>query len=380
MKSYVFPDPVLRGLAPRFVWLAIDTERDENAPLVTRLGVRALPTLYVIDPATEQPVLAWPGSLTAPELADLLGDAELAAGRGDAGGKAATDLLRGHQASAAGKTEDAITAYRDALAAAPAGWPRRPVAVDALVTRLADTKQAAACVTTGADEAPHLPPGTALADVLRAALGCVDGLPKAAPERDRLVDLAALGERVATDRSQPILADDRSDLYDYVVHALHDLGKARADDERRVAQAWAAFLEDEASKAPSTAARAVFDAHRLLAYVAIGDPARAVPMLEQSEHDFPADYNPPARLARAFVAMKRYGDALASVKRALDRAYGPRKLTLWSLEADILEAQKDRASARHALEEALAYAKTVPLTGGYAKLRDALEKRASKLR
>jgi len=90
MKSYVFPDPMLRGLASRFVWLAIDTEREENAPLVTRLGVRALPTLYVIDPATERPVLAWPGSLTAPELADLLGDAELAARHGDAGGKAAT--------------------------------------------------------------------------------------------------------------------------------------------------------------------------------------------------------------------------------------------------------------------------------------------------
>ena len=225
-----------------------------------------------------------------------------------------------------------------------------------------------------------MPPGTALADVLRAALGCVGDLPKAAPERSRLADLAAAGERVVTDRTQPILADDRSDLYDYVVHALRDLGKARADDEKRVAQAWAGFLEDEAAKAPSPAARAVFDAHRLLAYMAIGDPGRAVPMLEQSEHDFPADYNPPARLARAFLAMKRYGDALASVKRALERAYGPRKLTLWSLEADILEAQKDRALAKHALEEALAYAKTVPLTGGYPKLRDALEKRAAKLR
>jgi tetratricopeptide (TPR) repeat protein len=148
----------------------------------------------------------------------------------------------------------------------------------------------------------------------------------------------------------------------------------------RVARSWAAFLEDQAGRTPDPAARAVFDAHRLLAYLALGEPARALPMLAQSEHDFPADYNPPARLATALLQMKRYDDALAAVKRALDRAYGPRKLRLWSLEADVFEARKDRASARHALQQALDYAKTLPLIGSHTKLRDALQKRAAKLR
>ena len=233
-------------------------------------------------------------------------------------------------------------------------------------------------MTVGADEAPRLPPGTALADVLRAAMGCADDLPKTARERGRLTELATLGERVVTDLAQPILADDRSDLYDYVVHALRELG--RADDARRVAGSWAAFLEDRAAKAPDPAARAVFDAHRLLAYLALGQPERALPMLAQSERDFPADYNPPARLATALLPMKRYDDALAAVKRALERAYGPRKLRLWSLEADVYEARKDKASAARALAEALSYARSIPLTGGYPKLRDALEKRAAKLR
>ena len=378
MKSYVFPDPALRGYASRFVWLSLDTERDENAAVVAKLGVHVLPTLYVLEPASEQAVLAWPGSLTATELAELLGDAELAARRGDAGGEAAAALLRGDQASAGGKGGEAIAAYRGALAAAPAGWPRRARAVDALVTGLAEDKQLAACVTLGADEAPKLPPGTALADVLRTAMSCAEDLPRPAPERVRLKDLVVLGERVALDSSQPILADDRSDLYDYVVHALRELG--RPDDATRVARSWAAFLEDQAGRAPDAAARAVFDAHRLLAYIALGEPGRALPMLAQSEHDFPADYNPPARLATALLHLKRYDDALVAVKRALERAYGPRKLRLWSLEADVLEAKKDRASARLALEQALDYAKTLPMTGGYPKLRDALEKRAAKLR
>jgi tetratricopeptide (TPR) repeat protein len=377
MRSFVFPDPALRRFGDRFVWLSIDTEREENAPLVSRLGVRVLPTLFVVDSSTEQPVLAWPGSLTAAELSPLLEDAELAATHGGSGGEAAAALLRGHQATASGRTDDALEAYRAALAAAPAGWARRPEAVDALVTSLADAKQLAVCAVVGAEEAPRLPPGTALADVLRASMGCAEDLPKDSPERGRLETLAAFGEKVVADAAQPILADDRSDLYDYVVHALHDVG--REDEARQVAHAWATFLEGQAASAPTPAARAVFDAHRLLAYRAIGAPERAIPMLEQSEHDFPDDYNPPARLTVAYLDLKRHDDALAAVKRALGRAYGPRKLRLWSLEADVYEARKDPASARQALREALDFARTVPLTGGYPKLRDALGERFERL-
>lgn len=378
LRSYVFPDPLLQRFSSRFVWLSLDTERDDNADIVNRLAVKVLPTLYVIDPATEKPVVAWPGLLTAPELADLLDEAASALAHGDAGGEAAAALLRGHQASAAGKLDEAITDYRAALAAAPPGWSRRPQAVDALVTRLDDDKQPAACVTLGADEAPRLPPGTALADVLRVAMSCADDLPKKAPERARLPDLAALGEKVALDASQPILADDCSDLYDYVLVALKDLG--RSADAKRVATEWSAFLDGQAARAPTPEARVVFDAHRLLAYLALGQPARAVPMLQQSERDFPQDYNPPARLGTAYLKMKRYDDALAAVQRALDHAYGPRKLRLYALQADIDEAKGDRAGARRSLADALDFAKGAQLTGGYPRLREALEKRLAKLK
>src|SRR5579864_3017033 len=74
LRSFVFPDPALRRTAERFVWLSLDTEREENAPIVSKLGVRVLPTLYVVDPASEVPIVAWSGSLTATELADLLDD------------------------------------------------------------------------------------------------------------------------------------------------------------------------------------------------------------------------------------------------------------------------------------------------------------------
>jgi tetratricopeptide (TPR) repeat protein len=328
MRSYVFTDPALQPLAPRFVWLALDTEREENAPEVTRLGVKALPTLFVVDPATEETRMAHTGSLTATELARLL------------------------ESQGAGPSPEA-TAKR--------------------VERLADDKQLAACVTVGADEAPRMPPGTALADVLRSAIGCATDLPDGAPERGRLPELVTLGERVAANASEPILADDRSDLYDYLVDSLQRLG--RDDDAKRLAGAWASFLENQAGRATGPAARAVFDAHRVLAYEALGDPARALPMLEQSERDFPDDYNPPARLGKVLFDLKRYDEAITALERALPRAYGPRKLRLWSLEADVLLAKGDKDGARRELQSALDFASTIPLTGSYPALRDAIATR-----
>jgi tetratricopeptide (TPR) repeat protein len=377
LRSYVFPDPALRPYADRFVWLSLDTERDENAAFVDRLAVRVLPTLFVIEPLSEQPVVAWPGSLTARELATLLDDAEVAANRSNARSDAATAMLRGRQEAAAGRQTEAIAAYRAALAAAPAGWPRRALTVDGLVTALEADHQLASCVAIGADEASRLEPGSALADVLRTAMSCAIDLPAGDRARGRLAELVTLGERVASDATQPILADDRSDLYEYVVEGMRELH--REVDVPRVAGAWAAMLEEQAAKASNPSARAVFDAHRLLAYIAVGQPERAIPMLELSERDFPDDYNPPARLATAYLRTKHYDRALAAVKRAMARVYGPRKLRLWSLEADIHEARGDLPAAVRALREASDYARSVALPGSYPKVRDTLERRLATL-
>ena len=65
-------------------------------------------------------------------------------------------------------------------------------------------------------------------------------------------------------------------------------------------------------------------------------------MLEASERDFPDDYNPPARLALAYRAMKKYDEALAASDRALARAYGPRKLVILQARADIYDEEGRR--------------------------------------
>jgi tetratricopeptide (TPR) repeat protein len=187
----------------------------------------------------------------------------------------------------------------------------------------------------------------------------------------------ALAEKIARDPAQPLLADDRSDLYAELSDTLHELG-AEAE-VKRVARTWVAFLEGEAAHATTPEARAVFDPHRYAAYLTLDEPERAVAMLVESEKDFPRNYNPPARLAGAYYRMKKYEDALAAIDRALARAYGPRQLRLYALKADIYAAKGDKAHERATVKEALVRTQGLVLTGSNLRAREALEKRATLL-
>ena len=147
-----------------------------------------------------------------------------------------------------------------------------------------------------------------------------------------------------------------------VIEAFVTEREAAGDEagKKKTLEDWAAYLDGEAAKAKTKDVRAAFDAHRLTAYLELGQPERAIPMLEAAERDFPDDYNPPARLALAYRAMKKYDEALAASDRALARAYGPRKLVILSARADIYAKKGDRAAARKTREDALAWAEALP--------------------
>jgi len=83
MKAFVFTDASLSSRAGQFVWLSLDGENPRNAAVVKRLKVSAYPTLFVIDPATEQVAIRWLGGATLPQLGTLLesGRAAIKSGR-----------------------------------------------------------------------------------------------------------------------------------------------------------------------------------------------------------------------------------------------------------------------------------------------------------
>jgi tetratricopeptide (TPR) repeat protein len=194
--------------------------------------------------------------------------------------------------------------------------------------------------------------------VALAGLDCARRSGEGAEARRAATRIAGAIEQIALDDSVPILADDRSGLFEAAV----DAREADHDDSgaRELAARWADYLERQARAATSPAARAVFDAHRALAYRAMGDPGRALPMLADSERDFPTDYNPPARMARVFLDLKRYAEGLAAIERALGLGYGPRKVRLFLVKADLLAAKGDGAGSVATLRDARAYAATLP--------------------
>ena len=89
-------------------------------------------------------------------------------------------------------------------------------------------------------------------------------------------------------------------------------------------------------------------------------PERAIPMLQASEKDLPDDYNPPSRLAVAYLAMKKPDEALAASNRALPKVSGPRRVRVLQTRSDIFAAKGDAAASREALEQALACAEALP--------------------
>ncbi len=371
LRTYVLTDPSLAPLAGDFVWLSVDTEKDENADWVARHPHSALPTLWVIDPKTDRPVLKWAGTVTAAELRDLLAIA-VADAKGEAM-EATAAFVRGNQALASGDVETAEKEHRAALAAARPDHPHRARIAEALVSQLSLRKQHEACASIAAAEAGGLAASTSRASVIGMGLACARDA-KRKEEADKLLELALHDARA---KDGVLLPDDRSALYEEAVATKEASDPAAA---RVLAGEWATFLEDEARRALSTDARTSLDPLRLSAYLALHEPARATPMLERSERDFPEDYNPPARLARVFLELSRLDEASRAVDRALARVYGPRVMRVLAVKADIAKARGDRPGEIAALEQALAKTDKAVLTEGQRSVRDGLVRRLAALR
>lgn len=365
LRTYVLTDPSLAPLKNDFVWLSVDTEKDVNASWVEKYPHAALPTLWIVDPVTETPLLKWAGTATAAELKALLVSST-------SNDPAAAAFIRGNHALASGDAKTAVAEHRAALQAAKP--ESRARIVEALVTELSLAKEHAACSEVAATEAPLMTPGTSRASVIVAGLDCA-GEAKDVAQRDRLLALAI---HDATERDESILPDDRSAVYEAAIGTKKDAGDTAG--AKKLAAEWTTFLEAEAKKAKSSDARSALDPWFVAAYVATEQPAKAIPHLEQSAKDFPQDYNPHARLGVVHLALKNYDDATREADKAIALVYGPRAMRVYQLRADIAKARGDKAGEIHALEEALAKSEHATLTQGQRGVRDKLVKRLAALR
>jgi thiol-disulfide isomerase/thioredoxin len=302
LRQYVFNHPALAPWADRFVWLAVDTEKDGSAAFLANHPVDAWPTLFVIDPETGTTRAMWRGALKVDELIAWLAEAT--------------------------------------GAAAPAGARER--AAEARLGDLRRHKDDATCVAEAQSALRWMLPGTSRLNVAIEGLTCAQRLPPTAATR--AADTAALAATISgmiEDPSFLLLPDDRSNGYSTLVEAA----QAAHDDQRvrQLATRWLALLDQAAAAAPTPAARAVFDSHRVEAALALGRPEAALAALQASARDFPRDYNPPARLARLYLTAGRIEQARAEMDRALGLVYGPRRKRLEQLQAEIQAAEQRAA-------------------------------------
>ena len=359
MRAFVFTDKALERQAGRFVWLSINTEKRENAGVLAKYPIQASPTFFVIDPVAEKIVLKYVGAATVPQLQRILDDGARAAGHGGDGRKPDELLAKADALFSAGQSKEAADAYRAALKGMATSSPSYPRAVESRLFALSASRQHEACAALARETFPHLRTSPSSANVAASGLDCALSLDKALPSRTALVaDFARDANQILAGPRKGLAVDDVSSLYLTVAEERDSAGDA--EGKKKVLEELASYLEAEAAKGKTPEARAAFDAHRITAYLELGQPERGISMLEQSEKDFPDDYNPPARLALAYRGMKKYDEALAASDRALARAYGPRKLVILNARADIYEKKGDPAAARKVREEALAWAESLP--------------------
>jgi len=358
MQAFVFTDKRLERYAGQFVWLQVDIENSRNAEFLSRFPIPAIPTLLVIDPKKESVALRYMSGATVQQMEKLLADGRRAV-QAEAPASADALLTAGDKYAAGGLSAEATKSYEQALAKAPKNWPRYGRAAEAYTTALMMGRDNARCATFAFETYPSLRGTSSGANVAYAGLDCAASLEAKTPKRDEMIDALEKATREAmNDPKIPLSGDDRSGMY----QALIDARDAMKDEAgvKKLTEEWSAFLDGEAAKAKTAEERAVYDPHRLSAYIALGTPEKAVPMLEQSEKDFPNDYNPPSRLSIAFKALKKYDEALAATDRALAHVYGPRKVTVLRNRADIYAAKGDKENARRTLQQAIDFATALP--------------------
>lgn len=358
MRAYVYTDKSLERYAGRFVWLSVNTEDAKNAPFLKRYPIPALPTLLVLDARRDTVALRYVGGATVPQLKKMLDEVE-SSYRARSASTADRLLAKADNLASDGNHVEAAKAYDIAIAAGSSSWRGFGRAAESLIIELSMAGDDEHCTMRGLDLYPRLKGTSSGANVAATALSCASGLKKDDPRRANALATLEKATRAALENPKIVLAaDDRSGLY----MSLIDARDAAGDDEGAVAlkSEWASFLEKAAADAKTAEQRAVYDSHRLSAYLDLGTPEKAIPMLEQSERDFPNDSNPPARLALAWKALKDYDKALAASDRALSKIEGPRRLSVLSVRADIFTAKGDTKAAKETIAAAVEYAKSLP--------------------
>jgi tetratricopeptide (TPR) repeat protein len=380
MQTTVFVDPAMATDATKFVFAAIDTDREVNAEVVGKFAPSAWPTFYVIG-NDEQVLARFIGAANVTQFRDFMASGAKAA----AGGGAAADarLLGGQRALAKKDFATADEELSAALAATSRAWPRRDELLNALIMvklrrghsmpekwprrdellnalimvklRRGDAK---ACIDLG-DKYMDTAGENALAtNFISMAVDCAGNAkddPRAAALRDKGI---ARWKAILANAAAPLSVDDRAEAMGYLRDALESAGKA--DDAKKVAEQSRALIDDAYAKATTPLGKMTYIWPRAEVYAWLGRPLDLVADYEALAKQLPDEYDPPARLGWLFLTAGKLDDAATWTERALGLVYGPRKARLLAQRAEIAKAAGDKATERSYREQVVKLWESLP--------------------
>ena len=366
MQAFVFTEPVLTPLAERIVFLALDTDKAENAPFLEQYAVNVWPSFFAIDPGSKRLIGYWPGSASLAELRDFLQhslDAQEALTGASLDPQSPVALLiQAKTSQTQGDPGRAAALYEKALAKAPRDWPRRSEALHGRLWSLAQSRQIAPCNRFGEKYLEEVTGSSLPAFFASIFLDCIENepnRPRRAQLREQVISYLA---KLLASPDATMSADDREDTWRILSDAYLAAGKRQEAHQARLERLKVLEAAAEAAKTPQ--AKATFDAARADTYLALGRGAEAIQMLQARMQELPDSYEPAARLASVQERLGQNGAALASLDVAIARAYGPRKLKYLAQRARLLEKLGRRSEQIETLRAEVAGYESQP--GGHA--------------
>jgi thioredoxin-like negative regulator of GroEL len=359
MQTTVFADKSFEHDASKFVFVALDTDRDENAAAVAKFPPSAWPTFYVIGP--DEKVLArFVGAASVAQFRAFLDNGQRAMAGGVVGADA--HLLAAERHLQAKQLADAERELAAALEKAPPTWPRRPDALTSLIGVLDKQKKHVPCLELAEKAMDDIGNAASASDFLYHATACAKEREK--DEADRVKKLreraVARWQKLLADPTAPLTVDDRSDAMMNQRATLDALGNKEA--AKQLAEKQRALLDDAAAKATTPVAAMTFNWPRAEVYAYLGRPLDLVPALEKSARDLPLEYDPPARLGWIYLKGDKLAEAATWTDKAIGLAYGPRKARVLAQRAEIAARQNDKAGERRFREQIVKTLEALPPT------------------
>jgi len=365
MKNTVLADPSLASVAERFVWLALDTDKEINFAALEKFPPKVWPTFYVIGPdETVQAQLH--GGATAKVFRAFLD-------RGYAGAKEGTSEEEGlaagspeyqvrlaERASLEARWADAEAAYERALAMAPAQWDVQARVRLERLSLLYKRSEWKTCLDVGSRDLDrafvgHTPAAADFAYYLYAcAKHLEDGPRRRAVLRHALRNLY----RLFADSRAPLTIDDRSEALR--IARQINLGLGQEPLARALGESQRLLLEQGVSQAKSPKEAMIYSWPRAEVYVWLGRGDELLDSLKLLVEALPEEYDPSYRLAWVLHALKRSREALGPITLAESLAYGPRRSRVLSLGAEIRQAAGDLTAAQKARDEVVELLTALP--------------------